>query len=57
MAKETLEEYKTRVATAGGNALKEKRGLGYYKRIRKIGIAKQHKKEKKISRLKKLLFD
>lgn len=57
MAKETVEEYKHRVASAGGKAIRDQRGIGYFKKLRKKGIAKQHKKEKKESRLKKLLFD
>lgn len=54
MAQETVQEYKKRVATAGGNAIKNKYGKKHFSEIGKKGLNKRYKKK---SRLKALLFE
>lgn len=50
---ETVDQYKKRVASAGGTAVAEKRGRGYMKKIGKKGLDKRWKKR---GIIKKLLF-
>lgn len=54
MAKETLEQYKKRVAASGGAANVAKHGSKHMSKIGKKGMAKRWKKK---TGIKKLLFD
>jgi len=51
---ETLQQYKKRVASAGGRAVVAKRGKGYMRRIAQKGLAKRWHKR---GIIRKVLFD